>query len=165
MNVLFVTTTPNRLYDSLMNLNFLSIETVDFSATHLDKADFLNILESHVCKKSYQLLITYRCPYIIPSSIRGRIDNCMNIHPVSLPEFSGSCPWEKLKMSGVKSSEVVAHLMEDIPDSGKIVERWPYAFETVDEAREVADILISEMFPQWIHSVYKNFLMTNTFCF
>ncbi len=144
MNLILITTLPNSVYDELMKVKYLSIDILDCNESAASKTQFLAVLEQMIAAKEYQLLITYRCPYIIPSYIRDKIDECLNIHPLSLPEFGGLNPWERFFQTGKRSSEAIVHIMDDRPDSGEIIARWSYSFNSSNDARAVSDKVIAE---------------------
>lgn len=144
MNIILITTLPNSLYNELKKADYLSIDLLDFNDSPMNKTQFLTELGYKIESKEYQLLITYRCPYIIPSYIRDKVGECINIHPVSLPEFRGLNPWKNFMKSGKKASEAIVHLMVDSPDDGKIIARWPYYFDSAKNARETSDRIISQ---------------------
>lgn len=145
MKLLLLTTLPNQVYNRLRSLDFLDLDVIDFSQVEITKSRFHAMLLDTVQKKHYTMMLTYRCPYVILREIREKVDCCVNIHPVSLPEFAGVNPWEKLKRSGQRHSEVMLHLMEEIPDSGKVLCSRPYNFDNIEEGRRTADIVASEL--------------------
>lgn len=150
MKLLLLTTLPNQVYNRLRNLDFLDLDIIDFSQIEINKARFLTMMHDTVQKKHYSMMLAYRCPYVILREIREKVDCCVNIHPVSLPEFAGCNPWEKLKRSGQKQSEVILHLMEDIPDSGKVLCRKAYNFDNIEEGRTIADAIAAEVIYEYI---------------
>ena len=150
MRLLLLTTLPNQVCNRLCDLDFPDLDIIDFSLAYSNKSDFLTMLLDKVQKKHYTMMLTYRCPYVIPSEIRKHVECSVNIHPVSLPEFAGANPWEKLKKSGKRESEVVLHLMEDIPDIGKVLRRKPYNFDRIEEGRTIADAAAAELLYEYI---------------
>jgi len=140
MRVLLLTTLPNKVAEMLERQSSFTVDVIDFNRVDKNKNEFLAGLRQIVADKHYAILLSYRCPWIIPADIRAEVKHCINIHPLSLPEFKGLNPWKKLLTSGRTTSEVVIHLMNDEPDSGKIMARRSYRFEgDLQTVRSTAD--------------------------
>lgn len=71
---------------------------------------------------SYDILITYRCPYILPSDIIcNAVISAFNIHPSLLPAYSGLNPWEEMIKNNEKMGGVTFHVLTDKVDQGRIL--------------------------------------------
>lgn len=123
MKIFLVTTGPNSVIDGLSSF---TIDIIDLGHEFLDKPAFLSTLHSKVSVAEQEILVTYRCPYIIPEDIRDYFKLCINIHPLSLPEYAGLNPWPKFMKSGEKESEVVIHEMTDSIDNGTVIATMKY---------------------------------------
>ena len=155
MKILLLTTLPNNVNKQLLLITS-DIVAIDFATLCLDKQEFLAQLHTIVSNTHFNLLITYRCPYIIPLATRVLVDKCINIHPVALPEFAGANPWRKLQLSGRNTSEVVVHLMADKPDSGTIIAKAKYEFSDFSGARNIADETAANLIVQQLkQSIYE----------
>lgn len=151
MKILFITTLPNLVYDELIKVGNISVDLIDLGAS-MGKEQFLSVMDFKVHSNTYYMLVTYRCPYFIPSIIRNRIGKCINIHPLSLPKYKGLNPWKKFFESGERQSEAVVHLMDDSFDNGEVLARWPYSFESQCEARSLSDWVISRKLPEFLNT-------------
>lgn len=153
--VLLVTSLPNLVCEMLKAMDGVDLCIMDCSERTLNKSVFCVNLLKLVKRVSFAMMVTYRCPYVVPSEIRAHVDMCINIHPLSLPEFAGLNPWEKFRESGMTGSEVVAHIMEDEPDTGRVISRKSYTFDDIESAREVADVAASELIKEIIINQFK----------
>lgn len=90
-----------------------------------------------------KVLLTYRCPYIIPVELYSQAARgAYNIHPSLLPEYAGLNPWPQIFQDKVRHSGVTLHRIDDIPDSGEIIATARFeisADDTIDSARVKAD--------------------------
>ena len=117
----------------------VELHTFDFAEKPWKKRWFLAWLEEFVGIERPDMLITYRCPYIIPERILMHIKEAYNIHPLAVPEFAGLNPWTHFRESGRKSSEAVLHRMRADADSGEIIMTRQYSFSHYHEMRDTAD--------------------------
>lgn len=116
--ILLVTTGVNVVRQQLEKLCGSNLFVVDCSTTtHRGISQCLYTL-------SYDILITYRCPYILPLEI---IDNAtmlaFNIHPSLLPAYAGLNPWEDMIRNNEKNGGVTFHVLTDEVDHGPIIMR------------------------------------------
>lgn len=104
--------------------------------------DVKTILEE--CLKSgVNILLTYRCPYIIPKEIYNKVlSGAYNIHPSLLPSYPGLNPWDGIFRDQLRRSGVTLHRLSEKPDSGEIIAQESFDItpeDTLMSAREKAD--------------------------
>lgn len=89
------------------------------------------------------VLLTYRCPYLIPEELFARpSQGAYNIHPSLLPSYAGLNPWTEIFRDGVRHSGVTLHRLEPVADSGEIIASAGFEItpeDTIESAREKAD--------------------------
>lgn len=152
VQILLVTTLPSQVSNvKIPSETELSI--FDFSSKPLNKKNFITWLESYIHSEYVEILITYRCPYIIPARIIDTLRECVNIHPLALPQFAGLNPWKKFMASGVNYSEAVLHRLDYMADTGEIIMREPFSFTYFSEARTKADSAAASLFEKYLNSV------------
>lgn len=148
LNVLLVSTLPNAFHRALAERIDIALHVYDFAAAGFpSKAAFLAELAKMTGKENFDLLITYRCPYIIPADVRSRFGRCINIHPLPLPAFAGANPWPRFLASGLTRAEAVAHELTDSPDAGPVIARAPYSVTSHSTARQTADAATPGLIP------------------
>lgn len=152
MEIMLITTGPNMVAEKMTEMD---AEIIDLGKNFLTKSALLSALRSHLPKcRQKAVLITYRCPYIIPSDIRSHFKVCMNIHPLSLPKYAGLNPWPQFMESGDTESEVVIHEMTDTPDSGNILATMKYtATADMPATRRSSDIAASKLLDSLMHHI------------
>lgn len=150
--ILLVTTSPTEVCNIRIPPD-IKLSVFDFSQHNLHKRNFLDWLENYILSKNVEILITYRCPYIIPTRIIDLLYEGVNIHPLKLPQFSGINPWEKFKASGNNSSEAVLHKLECMADTGEILMREPFSFTSFCYARRNADYAASVLLKNYLNHV------------
>ncbi len=111
------------------------------------------VLEA-VALSDYNLLVTYRCPYIIPFELYGELSGgAYNIHPTLLPKYKGLNPWEELFKNGDKVGGVTLHRITEQIDSGEILCQESFEIEstdTIDTARHKSDIVASRIISNYL---------------
>lgn len=148
LNILLVSTLPNAFHSVLAERTDIGLHVYDFGATGFpSKADFLAELAKMTDKENFDLLITYRCPYLIPADVRSHFGRCVNIHPLPLPDFAGPNPWPRFLASGLTRAEAVAHELTDSPDAGPVIARIPYTVTSPATARQTADAATPGLIP------------------
>lgn len=156
MVVLLITTSTNAVRAVLEREETIKLFTIDCEKLEV------NILEAieHIFHDSIpDLLITYRCPFILPKSIfeQSHIGS-YNIHPSLLPKYPGLNPWEKIFHNKERESGVTLHQMTEHIDAGNIVFQSSFIIEesdTIESARMKADEIAAELVLKLI-STYKN---------
>ncbi len=90
-------------------------------------------LESSMAE-GVRILLTYRCPYILPERIFSKaLEGAYNIHPTLLPAYPGLNPWQKIFEDGVKESGVTLHRMSQDADAGEIVAQLPFRMTSSED--------------------------------
>ncbi len=99
---------------------------------------------AELVKEGTEVLLTYRCPYIIPEELYTSVSSgAFNLHPSLLPAYSGLNPWEKILEDGLKKSGVTLHRIGPVPDAGEIIRQEIFEItsaDTLKSAREKADV-------------------------
>lgn len=151
MNAFLITTLPNRVAEALTETEGLGLTVFDVARYGDDRKSFIENLDViSNAGTGHLLLLTYRCPHIIPASIRRRFLRCLNIHPLPLPEFAGLNPWDNFLSSGKKEGETVLHEMTEIPDTGRIISKKAFTFTNPEDARDIADQCAADMIKKFL---------------
>lgn len=95
------------------------------------------------------LIITYRCPYILPAAIfrKARL-GAFNIHPSLLPKYAGLNPWEEMFKKHEREGGITLHYMTEQADAGSVVYQYAFSIsetDTVDSARRKADVIAAKL--------------------
>ena len=90
-----------------------------------------------------ELIITYRCPLILPKEVFSKpLYGAYNIHPSLLPKYPGLNPWEDIFRNHEREGGVsICRITENV-DAGPIYCQEPFIIEesdTIASAREKAD--------------------------
>lgn len=145
--VLLVTTGDNRVRQQLQSLCGPGLQTVDcmgLTRTHLFQ---------RLRSTSYAILITYRCPYILPHDIIGRATlSALNIHPSLLPAYAGLNPWDEMLRNDEKHGGMTIHVLTDNVDQGQVIASQSLALDfsqgltyNRNQADELASVMIREV--------------------
>lgn len=108
----------------------------------------------HLRTLSYDILVTYRCPYILPQDI---IDCAailaVNIHPSLLPAYAGLNPWEEMIGNNEKNGGVTVHVLTADVDQGRIIRQESFDLDFSQglaynrtRADELAGVMIRNLF-------------------
>jgi len=146
MKLLFMTTSPNQVYDYLKNLNFIQMKVVDFKDFNKTK----NIeIETLILGFEPDMILTYRCPYILSKEWYSLASlGAYNIHPSLLPKYAGLNPWKSIFDNHERENGVTLHRISRIIDGGEIIFQKSYVIEDTDtlkEARDKADLISVEL--------------------
>lgn len=152
MKILLLTTLPNQVYECLSAMPDIDVEAIDFADT-MSRQTLYHIVRGMLNHDSYDMLLTYRCPYIIPGDIYERFAIRLNIHPLPLPEYAGLNPWELFLKSGNRRAETVLHKITTKPDCGEMVCREQYEITIPDKARETADKTAARMIKNYLETL------------
>lgn len=152
--ILLVTTLPSQV-STIQIPDKVKLSIFDFSCKTLNKKDFIIWLENFIHIEEVDILITYRCPYIIPSRIIDTLRESINIHPLALPQYAGLNPWEKFKNSDINCSEAILHRLANIVDTGEIIMREPFSFNYFSEARKNADAAAASLIEKYLNNINK----------
>ena len=152
MVVLLVTTSTNAVRVALEQVQTIKLLTIDCATPKV------NVLEDieHVFHDSMpDVLITYRCPFIIPKSIfeQTRL-GAYNIHPSLLPKYPGLNPWEKIFHEKERESGVTLHQLTEHVDAGNIIFQSSFIIkesDTIETSRNKADRVAAELVIKLTH--------------
>ncbi len=148
MDVLLVTASPaNAVKAALEQQRQITLALANLNAMTKKQsfAEIERLLEWGVP----DLLITYRCPWILPKRIFQRTRRgAYNIHPSLLPKYPGKNPWDDNFRHHEHESGVTLHHLTEQVDAGPIVFQTPFVIEdseTLDSARDKADGIAAEL--------------------
>ena len=147
MHILLITTLPNKVASALRE-----------KADVIDCRNYNTIaerLQSYRMHCTPDLLITYRCPYILPSEIYVDVPlGAFNIHPSLLPKYKGLNPWEAIIRNNEKESGVTIHRITEAIDGGEIMMQQTFAINTsfpLNVLRAQADEIAAEMIIEFVN--------------
>ncbi len=119
IEVVLVTSSHNLVLDCLGNREDITLRVIDCAEEH-SNIDFR--IKDTICKNKPDLIITYRCPYILPQVIFSlpRL-GAFNIHPSLLPKYPGLNPWEAIFRNHEQEGGVTLHRITEHIDAGPII--------------------------------------------
>lgn len=123
MKVLLITTSSNSVAEALSASADAELNILDLSASEeWSKKSFLQQLNETMNSFIPQMLITWRCPYIIPESIYSIPEyGSYNLHPSLLPKYKGLNPWEEMYAAHETEGGVTLHRLSADVDGGEIL--------------------------------------------
>lgn len=132
MEILLITTAPNGILEYLRHKEDVKLSVVDCSSfipLEMQKANakvvrgnILSAIKIELSQTTPDILLTYRCPCILPPEIFGMAKiTALNIHPSMLPKYPGANPWEGIYENKEKESGVTIHVIDEGIDTGTIV--------------------------------------------
>lgn len=169
MQILLITTIPNRICEYLQCLECAKVDTVDCStyATKRDKKKDLAIKKDDVMaairnilkNDNTDIIITYRCPFLLPFEIYSRAKKgAYNVHPSLLPKYPGLNPWYDIFRNHEREGGVTLHQITRHIDAGRIISQLSFAIDesdTVDSARNKADIEAAKLLESFICKIKR----------
>ena len=155
MHVLLITTANNEVRNTLQKMMSVELAVIDCNI-HISfhgkdtNTSFLSELEAFFTKNDPpDILLTYRCPFIIPKSIYSRATiGAFNIHPSLLPKYRGMNPWDKIFHNKERESGVTLHQMTEHIDAGTILFQSSFIIEesdSIESARMKADEIAAKI--------------------
>lgn len=154
MRVLLITTGLNCVREALAAREDIALEVVDVNdCTEVDKAAFLYSLKELVWKRELQLLITWRCPYVLSDEIFSVPEyGAYNLHPSLLPAYPGLNPWDALYADRVTMTGVTLHKMTKHVDIGDIIIQQEFSILGLSyaEARKKSDMIAALMISDFL---------------
>lgn len=155
MQIVLITSSSNAVRETIESLPYVEVYTINCanfnhgSFVEIKNAIFTELEKCFSEKGIPDLLLTYRCPCLIPKSLysQARI-GAFNIHPSLLPKYPGLNPWEEIFHNKECESGITIHFLSEKPDSGSIVLQEKFQIETNDTiymAREKSDHISSKM--------------------
>lgn len=132
MQILLITTAPNGVLEYLRNREDVKLYVVDCSSlipqetqeanAKAIKENILNAIRTELTIITPDVLLTYRCPCILPPEIFSMAKiTALNIHPSMLPKYPGANPWKCIYENKEKESGVTIHVIDEGIDSGTII--------------------------------------------
>lgn len=156
VKVLLVTTGDNAVRMALSAIDNIHLYVVDMNDYQsVIKRSFLKALRDILLKSGAHVLLTWRCPYILPSDIITVPEyGAFNLHPSLLPAYPGLNPWDAIYRNGETVTGVTLHNMSIQADAGEIVrqERFSIAGIPYEDARAISDMVASNMISDFIHN-------------
>lgn len=158
MNVLLVTTSTNAVRTALERETGVELWTIECTTK---KSDTLEIIQRLFQNIVPDLLITYRCPYILPKYIFVQPPlGAFNIHPSLLPKYPGLNPWDDIFRNHEQEGGVTLHQMTECADVGLIISQSSFPIEisdTIDSARLKADQHAASLVRQFVlHFLHRD---------
>lgn len=151
MTVLLLSTLPNMVADMLCR--HANVEVIDCCDYRTIEARLRSSVERHIP----DMLITYRCPYIIPNDIFTLPPlGAYNIHPSLLPKYKGVNPWEAIFANKEPITGVSIHRLTDQIDSGEVVlqQAFPIDYNLTTKAiRNQSDSLAASLLLQLLNTI------------
>ena len=140
LKILLVTTSTNAVWMALEQELGNELITIDCA---LSKSVFFQLLDNLFQRMVPDILITYRCPYILPERIfqKARL-GAFNIHPSLLPKYPGLNPWNDMFLNHEREGGVTLHQITGNVDAGPILFQSSFLIDdtdTIDSARMKAD--------------------------
>lgn len=157
MKILLLTTLPNEVATTLSNQSGIDTITLDIQTIENKNDTIVRIIEKH----RTDVLLTYRCPYILQDSVFNALPlGAYNIHPSLLPKYKGLNPWQEIFNKHETESGVTLHRITQDIDGGIIVSQRPFPItpsDTIWTARSKADKIASEMALEFTLSLLSTF--------
>lgn len=139
MTVTLVTHAPNAVLDALRELEGIDLRVVE---------SFDDPVGALAALPADGMLLTYRCPRLIPAEIhRAYPLGAFNLHPSLLPDHPGPNPWPRI-LAARRGAGVTLHRLTDRADSGEILAQAPFDLDpsdTLDTARCKADLAAARL--------------------
>lgn len=148
---LLLVTTGNNEVRSYLQKYYPNIAVAD--CEHMDKHSVIKTIKI----LSYDLLITYRCPYILPLSCFENYElGGYNIHPTLLPKYPGLNPWNAIFHNQEKEGGVTFHRLSEKVDGGNIIMQRMFRIlstDTIESARKKADKLAAQLMSSFFEKI------------
>lgn len=160
LRLLLITTSPNaveRTINSFEEINLYTIDCKDYFDDDVRKmkSTLLSAIDFYYREVATpDMIITYRCPIIIPQRIYSRVKfGAFNIHPSLLPKYPGLNPWKDIYRNQEKESGVTLHQMDEHADSGTIISQKSFMIapdDTLENARSKADMTAASIVGEFL---------------
>lgn len=153
MKILFVTTPPNNVLTTLQKLNNVEVCIVEF---HHSLASLSEEVVAAVHSFTPDIILTYRCPYVLPYEIFSQPPaGAYNVHPSLLPKHRGSNPWHDIINDNSQVNGVTLHKVCEHVDDGEIILQQAYSIAgmNLEIARQTADIIAGRIVYDFINTI------------
>lgn len=153
MKILFITTPPNNVLTTLQKLNKVEICVVE---CHHSLTSIHNEVEAAVHSFAPDIILTYRCPYILPYKVFSQpFGGTYNIHPSLLPKHRGLNPWHDIMNDNSQINGVTLHKISEHIDEGEIIFQQSYSIAGMnyEVARQTADIIAGKIVLDFIDTI------------
>lgn len=148
MKTVLLTTLPNRVATDLQNISDVELHILEITKEDNKKESLLKTFRG--C--SPEILLTYRCPYIVPEEILSMPSlGAYNIHPSLLPKYKGLNPWEEMYATHETKGGVTLHRLSTDVDAGEIlIQRAFILCRNLQSDREQSDKIAAEIIRTYI---------------
>ena len=148
-----MTTGRNRVSHALERIN--SQTTIIDCSLFKSRAEFLQTLSAI---KPFDIMVTFRCPYLVPTEIfsRARIA-AVNIHPSLLPRYAGANPWLYMMAAHETEGGVTLHHLTDKIDDGEIILQKSFYMDLSDgfeDARRKSEQIAVDLLLMYLRELY-----------
>lgn len=154
-SILLVTTGANRLTEIISASNYPST-IIDCNAFK-NRTEFLRSLYAI---EQFDIMVTFRCPYLIPPEIYKRaIITAVNIHPTLLPDYPGANPWQQMTAADETNGGVTLHHITDQADCGEIIIQKRFEMDLsrgYNDARIKSEELATEILSSYLKDILHN---------
>lgn len=159
IKVLLVTTGENNVRKYLEDNKCIHLQVMDVNDfADVAKHVFLMELEETIKRGEAELMITWRCPYVLPQSLFGIPKyGAYNIHPSLLPKYRGLDPWVGIFRNKEVENGVTLHRIANVVDGGEILYQQSYPIspdDNVDTARNNADVIAARLLDRFFNEYY-----------
>lgn len=153
MKLLLLTTADNAVRSCLTSLgDTWVLDWADFP----DREAYLDAVSRILAaERDMDLLLTYRCPYLIPEDIYASVRHAFNLHPSLLPKYPGLNPWPAFLESNDLKGGVTLHQLSPVLDGGEIMIQACYsrgAGDNLETLRKKADTLAAEIIKEYLET-------------
>lgn len=150
MRILLLTTGDNAVHRAIATRNDVQLFIIDFQDKIFAQLNQrAAAIRSIVVDTNPEIIVTYRCPYILPYDVFSIPSlGAYNIHPSLLPKYPGLNPWDEFCKSGETITGVTYHVMSNKVDAGKIILQQSFMVandDDIDSLRHKADHLAASM--------------------
>lgn len=151
IKLLFITNGGNSCTEYLRIRDGIILNVLDLSQGGIRTKEELEQYILDICP---DLLLVYRCPFIISKKAysAARI-GAYNIHPSLLPKYRGLNPWYGIFKNNEVENGVTLHRITDVVDGGEIIYQQSYRIspnDTIECARNNADIIASKLLAKFL---------------
>lgn len=151
IKLLFITNGVNSCTEYLLVRSGIGLYILDLSQGEVKTKE---ALDQYILDMCPDLLLVYRCPFIISKKAysTARI-GAYNIHPSLLPKYRGLNPWYEIFKNNEVENGVTLHRITDVVDGGEIIYQQSYRIsqnDTIEYARNNADIIASKLLAKFL---------------